>query len=152
VDFRRVAGSGDSLQMMWNSIAGRLQSPHPHRVHADLHDAERLEIPILELGLAKQFKELHGVMVDGLGFENQIGIARESILFRLDETGAELIAEAESMVVGENGFPEIPFDPTKPRRFVFDQPFFIALREKDASEPYFLGWIAHPEVMVRSAQ
>jgi hypothetical protein len=34
---------------------------------------------------------------------------------------------------------------------VFDQPFFIALREKDASEPYFLGWIAHPEVMVQSA-
>ncbi len=142
---------GGSLQLMWNSIASRLQSPHPHRVHVDLHDAERLEIPILELGLAKQFEELHGVTVEGLGMENHIGIARESILFRLDETGAELIAEAESMVVGENGFPEVPFDPTKPRRFVFDQPFFIALREKDASEPYFLGWIAHPEVMLRSA-
>ncbi len=142
---------GASLQMMWNSIEGRLQSPHPHRVHADLHDAERLEIPILELGLAKQFEELHGVRVEGLGIENHIGVARESILFRLDETGAELIAEAESMVVGENGFPEVPFDPTKPRQFVFDQPFFIALREQGASEPYFLAWIAHPEVMVRSA-
>ncbi len=140
---------GVSLQVTWNAIVGRLQSPHPHRVHADLHDAERLEVPILELGLAKQFEELHGVAVEGLGFENHIGMARESILFRLDETGAELIAEAESMVVGENGFPEVPFDSTKPRQFIFDQPFFIALREKDASEPYFLAWIAHPEVMVR---
>lgn len=142
---------GETLRSLWNNVSERLRSPNPHRVYKDLHDADRLEIPILELGVSKRFGELEGLSVAGLSSENHIAVARESILFRLDEKGAEIIAEAESMVVGENGFPEVPFDPTKPRRFVFDQPFFIALREQGASEPYFLGWIAHPEVMVRSA-
>lgn len=143
---------GESLRSMWSEVDKRLQSPHPHRVHADLHNAERLEIPILGLGLSKRFEELEGLSVDNAPAANHIAVARESILFRLDERGAEIIAEAESMYVGENGFAEVPYDPTRPRRFVFDQPFFLSLREKGGSEPYFLAWIAHPEVMERYFQ
>lgn len=143
---------GESLRSLWKDVEKRLQSPHPHRIHADLHDAERLEIPVLEFGLSKRFEDLDGVSINNAPMENHTIVARESILFRLDERGAEIIAEAESMSLGENGFPEVPFDPTRPRNFVFNRPFFIALREKDATEPYFLGWIAHPEVMERYIQ
>jgi hypothetical protein len=80
--------------------------------------------------------------------ESRIRSARQTISFRLDETGAEFIAEAESMVVGENGFDPVPFDPTQPRHFVFDQPFFVALRESGKVEPYILAWIADPELMI----
>ncbi len=142
---------GTSLRMMWNDVAGRLKSPHRHRVHSSVHSGERLEVPILEFGLKKTFHELLGLSVAGLPFVGDIEDATESIMFRLDEKGAEVIAVAEFGVVGDFGDAEPPpFDPIKPRRFVFDKPFFMALREKGASEPYFLGWIAHPEVMVRS--
>ena len=144
---------GKTLRETWNGVAVRLKSPHPHRVLPTVHSGERLEIPILEFGLSKTFDELVGASVAGLSVKSSIGSATESIRFRLDERGAEILAVAEYSVIGEfgDGDNEPPrFDPTKPRMFVFDQPFFFALREKDASEPYFLGWIAHPEVMVRS--
>jgi Protein of unknown function (DUF1559) len=144
--------AGHSLRATWKDVAARLKSPHSHRVHTSVRSGERLEIPILEFGLKKSFQELIGLKVTGLPFDGDFDVATESIMFRLDEKGGELISVTEYGIVGDFGDEEPPpFDPTKPRRFVFDQPFFIALREQDATEPYFLGWIAHPEVMVRSS-
>lgn len=140
---------GNTLQETWKIAESRLQSPHPHRVLDRLHSGERLEIPIMEFGITKSFQELVGLTVGDVDGQ-QIEYANESILFRLNERGAEVFSVAEIGVIGEFGDDDLPrFDPTKPRSFVFNQPFFLALREKDAPEPYFLAWIAHPEVMVR---
>jgi hypothetical protein len=140
---------GKTLRETWNDVNARLKTPHSHRVLSSVHSGERLQIPILEFGLSKSFDELVRLSVSGFPVESFIESATETIQFRLDERGAEILAVAEYSVVGEFGDEPAPrFDPTKPRSFVFDQPFFIALREKDASEPYFLAWIANPELMV----
>ncbi len=143
--------AGTSLRAMWNETATRLKSPHPHRVESSFCSGERLEVPIMEFKLKTAFPELVGLSVAGLPFPGAIEYATQSIKFRLDEKGAEVISVAEIGVLGDFGDePPPPFDPRKPRQFIFDQPFFLALREQGASEPYFLGWIADPEIMVRS--
>jgi len=63
---------------------------------------------------------------------------------RLDETGADFFAEAELRVGSFGG--EL-YDPERPRRLIVNRPFLIAFTEPDASEPYFIGWIANEEVM-----
>ena len=141
---------GKTLRETWKTVESRLKTPHPNRVLAQLHTGERLEIPCMEFGISKSFQELEGLEV-GTSGDLSIEYANESILFRLNEHGAEVFAVAEIGMIGEFGdeVPQAHFDPAKPRTFLFNQPFFLALREKDAPEPYFLGWIAHPEVMVR---
>ena len=39
--------------------------------------------------------------------------------------------------------------PPKPRRFVFDKPFLLYLKESQADEPYLVMWIANAEFMER---
>lgn len=144
--------AGKTLREMWDVVHGRLKAPRRNLVYSSVHSGERLEIPILEFGLSKSFDELVGLSVSGFSVKTLLESATESIQLRLDERGAEILAVAEYQVVGEFGdegpVSEVVYDPTKPRSFVFDQPFFLALREKDASEPYFLAWIADPELMV----
>lgn len=144
--------SGKTLRDTWNEVNARLKVPHPNRVLSSVHSGERLEIPILEFGLFKSFDELVGLSVSGFSVNTSLESATESIQLRLDERGAEILAVAEYQVIGEFGdegpVSEVVYDPKKLRNFVFDQPFFLALREKSATEPYFLAWIANPELMV----
>ncbi len=75
-----------------------------------------------------------------------IADARQSMRFRLDEYGAELVADT-SMLVGENGDGALHIDTLQPRRLVFDRPFLLALKEKKATVPYFLAWIGNADLM-----
>ena len=101
-----------------------------------------------------RFTELENQIVTNFtdGPPAKITVASETIKFRLDEVGADLLSQVEIVVVlGDfGGDGETAFDPTKPRRFIFDRPFLLALREKSASQPYLLCWVAHPDIMVPS--
>ena len=63
--------------------------------------------------------------------------AGQSIRFRLDERGAVLKSEAAS--AGGDGY----------RQMVFNKPFLILLKRRDAGKPYFALWVGDPELLVR---
>jgi hypothetical protein len=54
------------------------------------------------------------------------------------------------MILGEFDGPE-PVDPHAPRSMVFDKPFLVAIREKDAEVPFLLAWIGNADLMEKQS-
>ena len=98
----------------------------------------------MDFSLTKRFSGLEGP-VDGFRDPASIAFAVMEIRLRLDETGADFMSAGEMGVVGEFG--EDDYDPQRVRNFIFDQPFFVALKEPQAEAPYFMAWIANGELM-----
>jgi len=137
----------ETLQETWDSTASRLRVPLADKVVPELRAADHLQIPIISFGVVASLQELVNL---GLPTAEKplrfIADARQSMRFRLDEYGAELIADTQ-MVVGDNGDGALHIDTLLPRRLVFDRPFLLALKEKKATVPYFLAWIGNADLM-----
>ncbi len=137
----------NSLQATWENVADRLQTPLAKQVETELRAHDQLQIPIMSFGVLVQFPELSVKIPTNASPDRFISLALQTIQFRLDEHGAELISDAQ-MIVGENGHgPSLDIDPEKPRHLVFDRPFMLALRENKSEAPYFLAWIGNADLM-----
>ena len=143
-----------SLHKCWERVANRLKAPHRNRVAASLRDGESLlRVPVLDFHVRHDFQQLIGLNVRNMPAPppNVIKAAQETIAYRLDERGAELLAQAEIVVMlSSMGDDEPPFDPQRPRHFVLDRPFLLAMRETGASQLYLLCWVAMPDIMERA--
>jgi hypothetical protein len=91
---------------------------------AKLEDGETLMVPIINVNV-KKFFETEPLTV-------------QLIQFRLDEKGAELESALYSMGI---------HDPVRKRRFVFDRPFLLYLKERHSDAPYFVAWIENSELL-----
>lgn len=110
------------------------------QINLDAH--EILEIPKIDISLPHHYEELMGKRWHNPGFEAYfIEQAVQTIKFRLDEKGAKLRSEAG--IVGTIGIGD------NPRTFIFDKPFLICLREKEATYPYLAVWIENSELLVK---
>ncbi len=139
-----------SLRQSWLVVTNRLAEPHRNLVSTKLREKESLRIPVIDFNVDHSFEELTGHVITNVpGYEfSRIVYATETIKFHLDEYGADLLAQADIVVLLGDWGDEPEFDPEKPRHFVFDQPFLLALREKSASQPYLLCWVAHPDILI----
>jgi len=109
-----------------------------------LEIGETLIVPVLQMSVIKSFKELVGKNFANRELsELRIYEALQQVRFQLDESGAILESEA-AIIADDLG----PMEPKHPRRFVFDKPFLLWLKESHATEPYFVAWIANDEFMV----
>jgi hypothetical protein len=131
---------GETLSATWNALEVRSRKPKGPNLQKEFQLDETLRIPKLTLNVERSYHELEGLNLGG----GPIRVARQIVRFRLDENGAILESEAE--IIGENGFHEPP-PPPIPRHFVFDRPFLLVLKERDATQPYLLMWVANAELM-----
>ena len=133
----------ESLAETWSHVEKRIKVPDSRHRRPNLMSTETFQAPVLALNLHREYEELVDQWIQSCpGSDSppiQIQVARQEIRFRLDERGATLIALAEIEALTLDGGPP-------PRRFIFDRPFLLALREGE-NEPYFLAWIATEEVM-----
>jgi hypothetical protein len=114
----------------------------------DLRKNETLQIPKISFDLEHHFDELKGneVLISKKPKNKETGYyideAVQFIKFDLDECGAKLRSEAmltmryAAMISRE-----------APRKFIFDEPFLIILRQTEDSPPYFAAWIENTEVL-----
>ncbi len=93
-----------------------------------LQEGEALKVPIISVGLLRQYEEL---------------MCTQVVQFRLDESGAKLKSYADSLSLGD--------DP-RPRRFVFDRPFLLYLVQRGSDHPYLVAWVENEELMELAAQ
>lgn len=142
-----LVAPGETLEATWESVRERIEKPNPEHHRYSLEENETLQVPILDLGLQKHFHEIEGLAFEPLVAYAGIELAFVDIRLRLDETGADFVSTGEIGVVGSFGDEEPVYDPERIRRFVLDRPFFIALQEPEAEQPYCLGWIGNAELM-----
>ena len=104
---------------------------------------ETLKIPILDFNIKHNYEELFGRNLLNSGWEQYyISKAMQLIRFKLNEKGAILKSEAMfDITMG------VSFEEPIIRNFIFDQPFLILLKEKQAKYPYFAMWVANPDLM-----
>ena len=97
-----------------------------------------LILPTLSFRLKHRFTELEGTdkqllnpRLAGL----HLAQASQTVEFRLDRKGAQLVSEAT--IIPKGGNPPM----------IADGPFLVALKKRSATRPFLLLWIATPEFM-----
>jgi hypothetical protein len=106
---------------------------------------ERLEIPKISLNLLQDFPECYGkVLLNGKKTNYTITKALQAIKFDLNEEGAEVRSEA-AIETKLGRLP--PIMEERPREYLFQKPFLIALKQKASNPPYFVAWIGNTEIL-----
>jgi len=112
-----------------------------------LVNGEILRIPKVDFDITHHFRELEHQDILNRGWNDWfIETAEQQIKFRLDETGAILKSRVFLVSALKE---EAPLPIAEPRRFIFDKPFLICLKQKKGQLPYFSMWVNNPELMVK---
>jgi len=136
----------ESLDATITAVTRRIENPLGASFSSDLKPKETLAVPVVKVGVRRDYSELLGRHSQNPGFEAYfVSYAQQATRFRLDATGARVESEAAYA----EKTPEIPHlrPQPKPRQFIFDKPFLIYLRQLDAEVPYFALWVETAEVM-----
>ena len=76
----------------------------------------------------------------------EIVVAYQRTALLLDEAGAEIESEAYMATEAAEAPPENVEEP-QPKRLVFDRPFLLVMKRKEAEHSYFVAWIVNEELM-----
>jgi hypothetical protein len=110
-------------------------------------EEETLRIPKIDFDLTHSFRELESKRIMNNGWEGWfIARAVQDTRFKLDETGAVLKSRSFLFAMKEEA--PAPGD-QKPRKFIFDKPFLIYMKQKIGKYPYFVLWTNNPELMLK---
>lgn len=103
---------------------------------------DKLAVPEMDWKINHHFSELEGKYFLNDGFEDQfVDTALQTIQFKLNKEGVELKSEAVikgDMAVGP-GY--------SGRDFVFNKPFIIYIKKRDADTPVFAMWVDNSELL-----
>lgn len=109
-----------------------------HRSGNKLGSTDMLIVPNMFWKVKHRFQELEGRPLANKGYEGMpINEASQMILFRLDRTGAILKSESKIAVLAA------------PRYFIFDRPFLIYIKKRDAVHPFFVMWVDNAELLTK---
>lgn len=141
-----------TLQATMNKVLARVTSPNPQHTRFALEHQESLLIPKLSFNILQKYHDLVGVEIVGSSYSKDgrrefIASAEQGTAFVLNERGAKLESTAEiETEIAEGGFEPLP-PPPPIRKFHFDRPFLVLLREQKSHEPYFALWLENTELM-----
>ncbi|MCL4206319.1 MAG: DUF1559 domain-containing protein [Pirellulaceae bacterium] len=125
-----------------SAVRQRIAAPLGSRL-GPLDVDEPLSVPIISLFVQRSYPELQRPIRNRHSAGLWIASAEQLIRFQLDESGVILDTETGGVVLGEE-----ELEPPKPRRFVFDRPFLVLLRQSDTDEPYLAIWVENDEILV----
>jgi hypothetical protein len=96
-------------------------------------ETDELRVPEMFWRIDHRFSELLGKGVRNVGMP--IVEARQIIEFRLDRSGVMFESEARFGIA------------SSPRYFVFDGPFLIYMKKRNADQPFFVMWVDNAELL-----
>lgn len=131
-------------QFNWlDSLNKEVQKSRRRRVferHIDYSDL--IKIPVLEFDIDHNFENVEGTDFSLNNNKLIVDTVYQRVAFVMDENGA--VVESESEMYAEEAVIE-----SKPKRIIFDSPYFIFLKRKDAGYPYFAMFVANDELMIK---
>ena len=107
------------------------------------NDDDKVEIPIIEFNLEKTFGQFIGSKFRSEITEFEVTEAYQRNAFILNENGAEV--ESEAVFAVEAAVEEL--EKPQPKMMIFNKPFVVLLKRKDADNPYFGVYIANDELL-----
>jgi hypothetical protein len=132
---------GRNLLNTYTTVAQRIGNAK----QSYLQEEETLRIPKIDFDLTHSFSELENKRIKNKGWEGWfISKAVQDTRFKLDEKGAVLKSRSFLLMLKE----EAPPPEEKPRKFIFDKPFLICLKQKNGIHPYFALWVNNPELLL----
>lgn len=111
--------------------------------NVNFNDGDKVEIPIIEFNIEKIFGQFIGSKFSSEITEFEVIEAYQRNAFILNENGAEV--ESEALFAVEEALEE--FEKPKPKMMIFNKPFVVFLKRKDADNPYFGVYIANDELL-----
>lgn len=108
-------------------------------------EEDEIIIPKFNFNIETIYKDLAGNTFNVKDQSYIIEKAWQRTAFILDEKGAEVESEAEFAVATEEMAEEV--NKPKPKKMIFDKPFFIMLKKTKSQNPYFGLWVANTELM-----
>ena len=125
----------DTIESVLNAI-----EPYP----GELFEGETLQIPKFDFNILHNFSDLTGRRFLNKDFNDySITKAVQSVRFKLNEKGVLLRSEsAVEMTLGIK-------NEKRPRKFIFDKPFLVCLKEKNKKFPYLVFWIGNEELLLK---
>lgn len=128
-----------SFKQMYNSIQTKITIKNEVEYLSEdgkLNISDSLIIPDILFNISHHFKEIEGLAFENKNLKKQnIDIAQQDILFRLNRSGAELKSE-EKMICNP-----IPSD------FIVDRPFLVYIKKRNSKQPYFMIWIDNADFL-----
>jgi hypothetical protein len=103
----------------------------------NLNTEDELIIPVIKFRAQHNYSE-----VNGLKFSSNYGpidVCEQTIKFNFDRKG--VVLEAEVSIPDSVGMPQ------KPKLLHFDKPFYLYIKEANASYPYFNLWVSDTEML-----
>lgn len=117
---------------------------HQKNQNTYFNDDDKVQIPLIEFNLENNFEQFIGSNFRSLNTEFEISGAYQRNAFILNEKGAEVESKVEIAYVEE--ILEIT---EKPKMMIFNKPFLVFLKRKNAEQPYFGVFIANDELLLK---
>ena len=108
------------------------------------NDEDVVLIPKLNFNIETNYPTLVGSRFTSSRRNFRVAEARQRTAFILNESGAEIEAEA---LLAADSIAMQEYEEPSPKRLVFDKPFLILLKRVDSDNPYFGFWVANTELM-----
>ena len=109
-----------------------------------LNEIDIFSIPNIKFNIEKNYSEMEGQVFTTNGKKHHLETAYQRTGFILNENGAVVESEAFALVDSAG-------EPTKikPKKMVFDKPFFIVIKRAESTNPYFVMWVQNSELLIK---
>jgi hypothetical protein len=128
----------ETLAATLEYVAEKIRGFPPKAFERHVGPNDVVLVPNLNWEIDHRFAELEGADKRFLnqGFEGYyFDTVRQTIRFKLDRSGAELRSEVKAIVTPE------------PTYVLFNRPFLIYIKERDADQPFFVMWVDNAELL-----
>jgi len=110
----------------------------------DFAGDDKLLIPKIRFDIKTEYPTMEEKVIHSRGMRLEVMELTQQTAFSLDEKGVEI----ESVGAGEVVFSEpVQDEDRKPKKIIFDKPFFIFIKRKESVNPYLVLWIVNAELM-----
>jgi hypothetical protein len=127
-----------SLVEMLESVEKKIAKAEKEEAHNGLGPNDVMLVPDIVWRISHRFAEIEGREFTNTKLKGQrLDVAQQDIQFCLDRSGAELKSEAKTYML------------PVPTYYVFNRPFLLYLKKRDAEMPYFVMWVENAELLNR---
>lgn len=105
---------------------------------------DRIAIPVIRFNLDTRYESLIDQTFKAGNKQYKIIEAYQRTALILEEHGA--VAESEARMAADSAGAAVP-ELIKPKILLFNKPFFLVIRKKTTTAPYFMMWVENPELL-----